>query len=103
MQFYSILPKIVWGYIDELSMAFCDDRTIEPSEEEVIMNTPRSHRTKLLLSKLATKLHSGDMALFAKFVKILQMHKKDSDLQQLASQMQSNFEALNQKKSIGMM
>ena len=102
MQFYSILPKIVWGYIDELCMAFCNDKTIELSEEEVIMSTPRARRTQLLLNKLATKLHSGDVALFAKFVKMLRMHKKDSDLQQLASQMQSKFEALNQKKSIGM-
>ena len=102
MQFYNTMAKTVWGYTDEMSMVFCNDKTIEPSEEEVIMSTPRSCRTPLLLNKLAEKLRSGDVVLFGKLIKMMQMHKKDADLQKLASQMQSKFEALSQKKPIGM-
>ena len=102
MQFYSTMAKTVWGYTDELSMGFCNDKTIEPSEEEVIMSTPRSCRTHLLLSKLAVKLYSGDVVLFDKIVKMIQLYKKDAFLQQLAFQMQSEFEAFNQKDSTGM-
>ena len=93
----------MWRYTDELSIGFCNDKSIEPSEEGIIMNTPRSCRTQLLLNKLAIKLHSGDTVLFGKIVKIMQMYKNDADIQQLTTQMQAKFEALNQKKSKGMM
>ena len=93
----------MWGYTDELSMEFCNHKTIKPSKEGVILSAPRSHRTNLLLNEVAVKLRSGDVVLFAKIVKMMQMYKKDADLQQLASQMQKRYETLNQKKPIGMM
>ena len=93
----------MWGYTDELSIGFCNDKTIEPFKEEIILSAPRSHRTNLLLNELVVKLHSGDVVLFAKIVKMMQMYKKDADLQQLTSQMQKRFEILNQQKPIGMM
>ena len=103
MELYSTIANTVWGYTDELSIEFCDDGTIEHSEKREIMNAPRPYRTNLLLNKLAIKLRSGDMVLFAKIVKMMQIYKEDADLQQLAFQMQMNFEAINQKKPIGMM
>ena len=98
-----MIAKAVWGYTDELSMEFRNDETIEPSKERAILSAPRSHRTNLLLNEIAINLCSGDVVLFAKIVKMMQIYKKDADLQQLASQMQKRFEALNQKKPIGMM
>ena len=103
MDFYNTMTKTVWGYTDELSMGFCNDKIIGPSEEEVIMNTPRSHRIQLLLNVLAMKLHRGDLAVFNKIVQMIKMYKRDADLQQLATKMQARFEALDQSgKSIGM-
>ena len=97
------MAKTVWGYTDELSMGFCNDKIIRPSEEEVIMSTPRSRRTQLLLNVLAMKLHRGDLAVFNKIAQMMKMYKRDADLQQLATKMQARFEALDQSgKSIGM-
>ena len=92
------MTKTVWGYADELSMGLCD----EFFTEEVILTTPRSCRTQLLLEMLATRLYRGDVVLFTELVKMMQMYKMDADLQQLASRMQSKFEALSQIKPIGM-
>ena len=104
MQFYNVLAKTVWGYIDELRIAFCND--IGLMFGYLLFMDPsisRSRKTLLLLNEVATKLCRGDVVLFAKLLKVMQMYKRDADLQQLASQMQSKFEALNQNKSIGMM
>ena len=103
MDFYNTMTKTVWGYTDELSMGFCNDHTIRPSEQEVIMDTPRSRKTQLLLNVLAMKLHRGDLAVFSKMVQIMKLYKRDADLQQLVTKMQARFEALDQSgKSIGM-
>ena len=99
MQFYSTLAKTVWGYTDELSMGFCNEKIIKPFEEEEIMRTPRSRRTHLLLNQLAVKLRNGDVVLINKIMKMLQVYKKDTDLEQLASRM---LEALNQTMPSGM-
>ena len=98
MQFYNTIAKTVWGYTDELSMGFRNDQIIELSEEEKFMRTPRSRRTHLLLNQLAAKLRNGDVVLFSKIVNMLQLYKKDTDLQWLASRI---LEAFNQNMPSG--
>ena len=103
MQFSSTIAKTMWGYTDELIIVFSNDNTIGPIEKIVTMSTPRSHRTQLLLNILAVKLHRGNLGLIDKIIQMMQMHKKEADLQQLATQMQAQFKALDQcRKSAGM-
>ena len=98
MQFYSTMAKTVWGYTDELSMGFCNDKIIKPLEEKEIMCAPRSRRAHLLLNQLAVKLRNGDVVLINKMVKMLQVYRKDTDLEQLASHI---LEALSQNMPSG--
>ena len=93
----------MWGYADELVIRFSNDNTIGPVEERVTMNTPRSHRTQLLLNILAIKLHRGNLGLIDKIMQMMRIYKMKADFQQLATQMQAQFKELDQyRKSTGM-
>ena len=96
------MAKTLWGYTDELRMGFCKDHTITSFETKEIMSSPRDCRTQLLLNTLALKLRHGNVDLFEKIVKMIQKYKKDTEIQQLATQMQEKLEEPDQKKSIGM-
>ena len=98
MEFYYPLTKTLWGYADELCKGFHKDLVITSSEEERIMNSPRSHRIGVLLSTLAMKLRHGNTTLFSKVLKRIQLYKNDVDIQQIALKMQEKFQALNDNK-----
>ena len=101
MQFYNLLTKTLWGYADELCEGFHKDLVITSSEEEEIMNTPRSYRITMLLSKLAMNLYSGNTTLFDNVLKRIQLYKRDANIQQMAIKMQAEFQALDENESNG--
>ena len=65
------------------------------------MNTPRSHRIRMLLSILAKKLRTGNINVFNKVLNEIQLYKKDADIREMVNNMQAMFEALDQDKSKG--
>ena len=97
--FYSTLVKTLWGYTDELCIFFQKDHVITSYEEKIIMNTPRSYRTQLLLTELAIKLRNGDDTLFKNVLRIIEKNIKDPNIQQLTTKIHTAFD---QDRSIGM-
>ena len=81
----------MWGYADELCAELHNNHIITSSEDEFIMNIPRSHRTQLLLTKLAMKFRSGNITLYDR---ILKMFKTDANIQELFTKMKEKFKAL---------
>ena len=101
MLFHDLLTKTLWGYADELCKGFHEDLVITSFEEQEIMNTPRSIRINVLLSKLAMKLHTGNIN-FNKVLKRIQLYKKDADIQWMSIRIWAKFQALDENTSIGM-
>ena len=91
MQFYSALVTTVWDYTNELCVLLHEDHVITSIDVKVIMDTPRSYRTQLLLTELAMKLRIGNVTLFEKILRAIEMNKSDAKIHQLATKIRTTF------------
>ena len=92
MQFYSALVITVWDYTDQLCILLHKDHVITSADVKVIKDTPRSCRTQLLITELAMKLRIGNVTLFEKILRVIEMNNRDTNIQQLATEIRTTFD-----------